>query len=47
MRLQRWLARQESPHITTLKRHGLAFNIVDAELVETAATRTLTMHPLA
>lgn len=33
MRLQRWLAAREGHHISTFKKHGLAFNIVDAEVV--------------
>lgn len=37
MKLQRWLAAKEDLHITTYKKHGLAFNIVDAELVDVAS----------
>jgi hypothetical protein len=37
LRLQRWLAAKEGQHITTFKKHGLAFNIVDAEVVQVSA----------
>lgn len=34
VQLQRWLADREGLHISSFKMHGLAFNIVDAEVVE-------------
>ena len=45
IQLQKWLLKKEHEFIRTYKAKGQAFNIVDAELVETRAARQAAMAP--